>query len=379
MNQSRYTELPALTFEKCFNNTDAIATSIVTVFNQQNIIKKVLEALVISTSVQTDLIIIDDGSDDQTLGNINHAINEIEWDKFQFSNVKIYKNLRSRFEVFCDDFGAKIARTKYVFLIQADVLITEYGFDQILITALKSFPDLLMVSGRGTELLLPIAEELRKGSGSSIHFGKFYKFAHRFECNHKLGHKKRLLLSTFLALATIAEFKLYSIFRRNQISKTVLNESAQEARPHQSEFSSTGKAGNLGHHAQSRESNFRGMGVIWLSQTVMRGPLCIDRNKFIECGGLNSESYFLAFDDHDLSLRAYLKYNYRVGYVPIGYRSEFNWGTTRKKRSFRQIQIALYETFRTSNYRKTTNLYTLSNSTIKLLPAPQIRNFKPFK
>ena len=379
MKKSEYKKLPKLIFEKCFNESRATSTSIVTVFNQQDIIKNVLEALVISTSMQADLIIIDDGSEDLSLDEISRAINEIEWNKYPFSRIKVYANSHSRFEVFCDNFGVKIAQTEYAILIQADVLITEYGFDRIFLSALKSSPDMLMVSGRGTEVLLPIAKQLSESSGSTIPLGRIYRFAQRFNYLTRFKHKMRVLLSIFLAIAALPEIKLYSVFRRNQRSKTVINDGTHEARPHQSEFSITGKAGYLGHHAQSEESNFGDKGIIWVSQTVMRGPLCIDRSKLIECGGLNTESYFLAFDEHDLSLRAYLKYKYRVGYVPIGYRSNPNWGTTRKKRSFRQIQLALYESFRILNYQKATDLYSLSDSSSLILPAPQIRNFDIFK
>lgn len=379
MKKSEYKKLPKLIFEKCFNESTATSTSIVTVFNQQNIIKNILNALVISTSVQTDLIIIDDGSEDLSLDEISRAINEIEWNKFPFSRIKVYVNSHSRFEVFCDNFGVNIAQTKYAILIQADVLITEYGFDRIFLSALKSSPDILMVSGRGSEMLPPIAKELSESSGSAIAFGKIYRFAQRFNYLSKFKHKMRVLLSIFLAIVALLEIKLYSVFRGNQRSKTVINDGTHEARPHQSKFSSTGKAGYLGHHTQSEKSNFRDQGMMWVSQTVMRGPLCIDRNKFVECGGLNTKSYFLAFDDHDLSLRAFLAHRYRVAYVPIGYRSNPNWGTIRKKRSFRQIQLALYESLRVLNYQKTTNLYLLSDSPSSILPAPQIRNFDILK
>jgi len=186
----------------------------------------------------------------------------------------------------------------------------------------------------------------------------------------------RTIASVAIAIITKCELQLYSILRHHQKSKVVVSQSNRQARPNQSEFAATGNAGYLGLHTHTEHSNYRDVGTLWLSQTVMRGPICIDREKFVECGGLDTESYFLAFDDHDLSLRAYLRHGYRVGYVPIGYRSEPRWGTTRKNRSLRQLQLAIYETLRISDRQKSSDLYALSGGPHSALPAPTTRQFE---
>ena len=378
MKKSEHIKLPRLIFEKCLNESKATSTSIVTVFNQQYVIRSVIESLVSSTSLQTDLIIIDDGSEDLSLAEIIRALNEIKWDRHSFSVIKVYVNSHSRFEVFCDNFGVTVAQTKYAILIQADVLITEFGFDRIFLSALKSSPDLLMVSGRGTQMILPIAKEFRRTNGIEFFSSRVHKLVFSRKHSVNCGHYGRLIISALTAIFTKIENYLYLFFKDHESPDTSSNNGGNETRPDHSNFSCTGVAGYIGRHTQTENSNFKDVGTIWESQTVMRGPLCIDRNKFEECGGLNTESYFLVYDDHDLSLRAYLKRKYRVGYVPIGYYSNLNWGAMRKKRSLRQTQLLIYESLRMSNSRKTTDLYKLDDSSSSTLPIPQIRNFDLF-
>ena len=97
MKQDRYKIEPSLILEKVISGEDTISTSILTVFNQHLIIKDVLVALAVSTHLPSDLIIIEDGSEDETLSSLTAAINSIAWDKFRFSSIKVFRNLVSKF------------------------------------------------------------------------------------------------------------------------------------------------------------------------------------------------------------------------------------------------------------------------------------------
>lgn len=375
MKQLKYQSAPILIWDKFISDRKAILTTVITVFNQQNIIANVLNALARSIQLQSHLIIIEDGSEDDTLSALINAINNIEWNIYPFSSIAVYKNSHSRFETACDDFGIKLASTDYVVLLQSDVLITEHGFDRILFSSLTSFEDLLMVSGRGAEPILPQAIAFKQSTGSIIN-GKTFRFASRLSANINLSQQVRSVLSAFLAAVSVLELKLYLIFKHRitGFGSTTTDQSI-ETRPNQHDFSYSGSAGYLRSHNQTEKSNFKEFGTIWVSQTIMRGPICIDRRKYLNCGGFNTNSCFLGFDDHELTLRSYLMHQYRVGFVPIGYRSEPNWGTTRKPRSYLQTKLAIYETMRVSKHREKTALYKINDLLSTSLPLPEIRNF----
>jgi GT2 family glycosyltransferase len=75
-------------------------------------------------------------------------------------------------------------------------------------------------------------------------------------------------------------------------------------------------------------------GQIWFGESVMRGPLILDVEKYIEIGGLNTKAFFQGNDDHDLSLRAIRK-GWRVGFTPIHYSSPLSLGIARRKRKLK--------------------------------------------
>ena len=375
MKQARYKIEPNLILEKVISCEDTISTLILTVFNQHLIIKDVLTALAVSTQLPSDLIIIEDGSEDETLSSLTAAINSIAWDTFRFSSIKVFRNTVSKFETVCDDFGIRTATTNCVILIQSDVLITENGFDQLLLSALTSSDDLLMISGRGAELITPEANAFKHSTGSII-TGRTFQIASRMARGKRIGLSLCRYLSTLLAAVSIFELKLYRLFwSRFSKSSITANGVFANTRPNAQEFSNTGSAGYVRSHIYTEKSGFLEHGSIWVSQTVMRGPICVDRQKYLECDGFDTNSCFLGFDDHELALRSYLDRHYRVGFVPIGYHSDPNWGTTRKPRSFHQTKLAMYETLRVSKRRETTELFRLNDSQPKLLPQPEIRKF----
>ena len=378
--KQRYTIEPILVFEKLITEKKAKSTLILTVFNQHLIIDEVLKAIASSAQLISDLIIIEDGSEDSTLSSLIETITRTEWDTTRFASIKVYRNFVSKFETACDDFGIRRASTNCVILIQSDVLITENGFDKLLFSALSSFDDLLMVSGRGAELLSPEAKEFKQSTGSSIH-GRTFQIASRLAPIRPTNLFLCRQLSTLLAAISIFELKIYRLrkFRLNKTftpPETVHADFFTNTRPSEHEFLSTGNAGYLRSHIHTEMSNFQNYGSIWVSQSVMRGPICVDRQKYLECGGFDTDSCFLGFDDHELALRSYLEHKFRVGFVPIGYHSDPTWGTTRKPRSFLQTKLAIFETIRISKQRRATDLYMFNDSISTSLPQPEIRRFR---
>ena len=84
----------------------------------------------------------------------------------------------------------------------------------------------------------------------------------------------------------------------------------------------------------------------YVYETCNRGPLLIDRQKLMELGYLDEESYFLDNSDHDLMARAYLEKGYICGYMPIDFESPLRHGSTRNGNTYqfcKEFQINLME------------------------------------
>ena len=64
-------------------------------------------------------------------------------------------------------------------------------------------------------------------------------------------------------------------------------------------------------------------------ESCNRGPLLLDKEKVEKLGYLDENNYFLDNSEHDLMLRAYLKYKYICGYIPINFNSPLKDGSTR--------------------------------------------------
>ena len=90
----------------------------------------------------------------------------------------------------------------------------------------------------------------------------------------------------------------------------------------------------------------------------MRGPLLVDKKKYLEVGGFDSERFFLGYDDHDLAMRAWNLKGYRSGYVPVGFLSPLADGATRKMRTIKQEFEILSNLVRTQNVSKESALYS---------------------
>ena len=380
---------PELVWSYC-NGISPALSIVVTVFNQSFLISDIAEAVCYSISEYAELILIDDGSEDDSLNKMLGIASTVTHKHPNIIGVWVYHFKKSQFETICDDFGIRAARSRKVILLQADMLITESGFDQVLSSALDQFPDIIMISGRGTILLEPVASNLRTTRipsslrskyGSSIQFDPVSSWL--------LGLTLKLKMSrtTAFPLAVIVKLERWAINWAIIIKRTVLlrnrrrsvhaiPDSDATSYPGLEVFRETGKAGHLSYHDPASSDELRPQNQIWLSQSVPRGPILLDRNKYLQVGGFDTDSFILAFDEDDLALRAYLAYGYRVGFVPIGYQSSLDWGTTRKPRSLKQTMLVIAHTQRIARSFRSSTLYLLSLEEISSLPLPEIRRFQ---
>jgi glycosyltransferase involved in cell wall biosynthesis len=363
-----------LCFNMEYSHVAPSLTFVLTTFNQESLIEKVIESIINYSNMPSELIVIDDRSEDRTLSTIINLVRDKNWENGAVSRVSIYSNKISRFETYCDDFGIRLAKTDYVVLVQSDVILTEEKFDTKLITALKHFPDIMMISARGTEPIQPVANFFQNSNGSVIGLGLLTLFMTR----KNIPKSVHWLISYICVLSYLIETKI-AVLKSMRKSNSSIHKDKELCidveRPLLADFIQTSKAGYLSAYDITNKSGFNTTGSVWLGQTVMRGPIALDRSKYLNVGGFDLESCFLGFDDHEITLRAYQKFRFRVGFLPIGYQSSMEWGATRRKRSLKQSRIAILNCLRIANKRKLTNLYTISDSSAIPLPMPEIREF----
>lgn len=314
-----------LILEYCQNVDDVSfeISAIIPIYNQEAAIEEVILGVLNSMTSDFELILIDDGSNDDTseiLISIEHHFRNCT----RLKMVRVYRNGKPKFETYCDSFGFDMASNRYILEIQADMILDDKGFERRMINALECENNLVAISGRGVEPLMPIVEQYRQTLGTDR------------------AHNSSLL--SYIVLRCIAQIKIFlkkvikSDVTINYVKEPGINKVHQEVSDE--EFLNFGYAGRLGEkatHEITREilSNKK----IYIGETVMRGPIIFDRDKYIQVGGLNCGAFFQGFDDHDFCARALLM-GFRVGYTPVKYSSPLSLGTTRKPRSIHtEIEI----------------------------------------
>ena len=335
---------------------------IVPVFNQESIIIRNLKSIVQNLNLRSELIIINDASTDSTHKEVCAFIEEeIQATQSKVGRISYYLNQRAQFETKCDDFGFRSASSDFLIEVQADMEILEKGFDSKLKAALYSNKTLLAISGRGTEPLAPIIENYRRGLGTDRSSG-------RTIFNHTARRAKfqiRNRLSTFFIK------KGDELEQKPKINIT----SSAYGRDHLNNFLDFGEAGRLGNQIElTLDESLLTDRLIYVGQTIMRGPLALQKSKYLAMDGLKIHAFFQAFDDHDFSLRGYLEKKYRVGFVPVNFRSPISDGSTRKVKSIRAEVEILKNIFRIRKERKKSPLYCLGRETLNL-PVNEIWTF----
>ena len=117
------------------------------------------------------------------------------------------------------------------------------------------------------------------------------------------------------------------------------------------------RGGGVGKLGTSIERNISELNVdrekFYTFETCNRGPLLLDKEKVETLGYLDEINYFLDNSDHDLMARAYLKYGYICGYVPINFSAPLSDGSTRKEKD-QKNKLALIKLRSTinGNYNK---------------------------
>ena len=351
------------------NTISPLVSVIVPIFNQEDIVIENLFAIKKSMSLPWELIILDDASFDNSLNRIIEWIDLDKYDSKCLTRVRVYKNSSEMFETHCDIFGFNVATGDYLLEIQIDIKINEKNFDSKLVNAILAHPDILMLSGRGTHKLIDVGKEYSRSSNSNKSFYFNLKFLFFWLLKRLVRSSRRFFVSN-VANSPNKELGDKGLTTRRLASdESVVFPSTED-------FIDSGVAGmvaSLIDYECSAENLLSGR--IWLSETVMRGPLLISRAKYQELGGLDGRGFFLGNDDHDLAYRAWKDMNWRTGFVPVSFESPSKDGSSRKEKKLSTMVRFLLLRYLTSKQRKKTGLYDFSRKIDIIFPEPQIRKF----
>jgi len=285
---------------------------VIPIFNAGHIIEEVISALRVIDQDFTLLLILDaceDDSKEKALQGIDrlHTVSK------QFQGFYLFESRKNLYESQCDNFGFKfLEHFSYILELQADIVINDESFVKRAVCALEKFPDIFCISGRGT---------------------------HSWELPIKPMHPIHVLRSRW-------RFQNTDIAQTQDILQGNFQIEAKEFMQG-CYFGQTGAlvSGVLKHSEDSLTN-------IYLGETIMRGPLVFDNDRLKECGYLNSKAHRLGNDDHEITLRAWRDFAFRVAYVPCSFISRLEWGATRRKKSIlNHFRYTLMRTHEFFNFR----------------------------
>lgn len=302
-------------------------TFVIPVFDQEEIIYKHLQSICENASLSFELTIINDASTDETNSEILRFLNQYNWVTSRCTQVSYFETVWPWFETKCDDFAIRAASSRYIVEIQADMLIRQRGFDKKLLELIESDSDIFALSARGVHLFSDLYSEIvNPDKADRIFHLKILK---------RIEYKLRYVVKSLIQ----------AIKRSQKPSETGAQDSHKphaaidEIFPDDFQMLRSGRAGFLGPLIENLpysgtneflEAVKGRFGTIWFGETIMRGPLIIDREKYLKVGGFNTEQFFLGNDDHDLNMRIQ-EFGYKVGFTPIAFASPLQLGNSRKK------------------------------------------------
>ena len=337
---------------------------VIPVFNQERTILSNISSVLSSSSEYVEFIVIDDASYDNTLNVLIQGLPSLIKGCNTLTRLRLFSCKTSMFETWCDCFGLAVSEANYVIEIQADMTITEPGFDSKMYRAISAYPDLVMLSGRGTHKIKDVALSYAKGLGCERAWDdSLQKYLLRVTCEQLRAGAGKIMRFC----------RLKRVSKQNIVKNESLVFNPDQITPNIVQFKSSGEAGRLG--VMIETNIFFHENMMWLGETVMRGPLIIDKMKYFEVGGFDSENFFLGYDDHDFCVRAWILKNYRVGYVPVGFLSPLDAGTMRKGKTWLQELSIFKNLWRINRHTKRPSLFNAASAFSKK-PAPyEIRRF----
>lgn len=141
--------------ETVLGQSQPLFSVIMPVYNQRDIIRRNVQAVLDNTSgSEFELIIILDACSDDT----EDQIRGLDLDRSLLVRVLVLKSRVPMFETACDNLGFFCARGRYLIEVQADIEITERGYNQRLLAPMLTVPAMIGISGRCCHCWAPTSE-----------------------------------------------------------------------------------------------------------------------------------------------------------------------------------------------------------------------------
>ena len=355
-----------------FDSTEIAEISlIIPVFNQEESIEKSIIRASELCGLKHEIIVLNDCSSDQSGEVCRRVLSNLFQKSSLLKRVKLMESRVQLFETLSDYLLIEHSSSEYIIEVQADIEVYQHNFGVILRNRFRENSSLAMISGRGIVTAKNVAEYFNT-VGTELAFGSTIG-------QHLLGALIRVL-----RLKKIVDFFSYRyrvIFRRvlqqrmspAQVVEMELQTSLRkDVFPSNQEFANSGVAGRLGQLVDEEEFSVGAPEKIYMAPKctgggesgckdlrlpiIMRGPLAIRRSAYIEVKGLDWKAFFLGFDDSDLCVKIHNSKKWTVAYVPIDFRSPLESGSTRKKKSAKDIFWLTLHILRIQFKRKNSSL-----------------------
>ena len=175
VNNPTFDSYVNIVLDKIINEYSEVFFSIVIpIHNQESIIINNIESILINTAMHNyEIIIILDSCDDNTENLLIDYFKDIKNERFiLFNKILILRSEIPLFETTSDNLGCFCSKGKYILEIQADMEMTQYGYNIQLLKPFLKRNDILGISGRcchnficnkgigklGLDILKPIGE-----------------------------------------------------------------------------------------------------------------------------------------------------------------------------------------------------------------------------
>lgn len=133
---------------KRFNKNIAKYSIVTPVYNQQNIIVRNIKSYITNTLNYFEIIVIIDCCSDDTKKTLLAFFREYENVNDNFVQITLIETEEPFFETMCDNVGFRRAEGEYVLEIQADMMMTEMGYNISLTKPFTVLNNVIAVSGR---------------------------------------------------------------------------------------------------------------------------------------------------------------------------------------------------------------------------------------
>jgi len=318
---------------------------VIPVHDNGHSIEQALDALYSNTVLPFRLIIVLDSCNDRSPEVVFRWVSSVILRKSRAVSISVVTSKRMLHETMSDNIGfSLLPECEIIVEVQADIIIQEKNFDRKIQKVFNAFPDIVAISGRGTHL-----------------------WTDNYNPELSFGILKQIFKDIFSR-----QFGLIS--QKEEVhSKTLVLDRIK--------FFSEDNFGRLGVYTESKPKMAVESRQIYLSETVMRGPLAFRNSSLVAHGFLNSRAHPLAFDDHEFFLRAWKQSGMRTCYLPINYDSPLSYGNDRRRKPWKDEIFVLWLRVKMWLHKGESELYLSKGFSEFEHPIREIRmvDFKEFE